>query len=858
MNRLSYFLPSQRPAFSCLVLVGFLLATVAGWAVRAAHAEGAAAGNSPSVSQDPAPVREAVIKTVAPPVARGASSTAQTSPAAESDSARSASDSEPRILRGNDRVLAPAPRTAAIAGPATALRFEEAPVTEVVHVVFDEIVKADYVIHPPVAGTITLSTRSPIPPDQILLLLEATLQANGIVLARDSRGVYHIGKPDVLRGIVSPPRRVGSGPLPPGMGTVIVPLEFVGAAEMAEILRPVAPGEAIVRVDTLRNLLILAGTRTQIEGWLDLVATFDVDLLKGMSVGVFPLKYARVAEVEAALRMMTSSGGGAAAATPAIPGRPGVGIPQQGQGAQPALLPESNPLYGAVRILPLERLNSILVVTPRASYLDQARTWIERLDRPSDSDDDIQLYIYPVQNGSARHLATVLNGIFGSDGGKSGTGATGVAPGLSTTSASTSAFGRQGGGTGSVSGFGSSGFGSGNYGGGVGTFGGGLSGGGMLGGGALGNTSRGSTEGTSGVSTVAAGPNVRIVADEINNAILIYGSKKEYNRIENSLRRLDIAPVQVLIEASIVEITLSDDLKYGLQWYFQNNMRSDWKGIGILKQGGAAAGDIFASAASGFSYSILNPAGQIRAVLNALAEKSLLKVISSPSLMVLDNHPASIIVGNQQPVQTGTSSVTDGGVISTSIQYKDTGVALNVIPSVNAGNIVTMEILQSVTDVGADIDEATKQRPFMQREISSKVAVRSGETLVLGGLIRDNNSNKRAGVPILHDLPVLGHLFGGTTIERERTELVVIITPRVVRSDQDVRDVSDELRERMKGLATLGESRWPARRSSMSDFQDSTAPEDSTVPGNATDSPDAAVPADSPSFPDHNGVGNPQ
>ncbi len=713
-------------------------------------------------------------------------------------------------MRGNDRVLAPAARGKPIAGPATSLRFEEAPVTEVVHVVFDEIVKADYVIHPPVSGAITLSTRTAIPPDQILLLLEATLQANGIVLARDSRGTYHIGKPDVLKGIVSPPRRVGSGPLPPGMGTVIVPLEFVGAAEMAEILRPVAPGEAIVRVDTLRNLLILAGSRTQIEGWLDLIATFDVDLLKGMSVGVFPLKYAKVAEVEAALRMMTSSGGGASA-TPAIPGRPGMGAPPQA--AQPATLPESNPLYGAVRILPIERLNSILVVTPRAAYLDQARTWIERLDRPSDSDDDIQLYVYPVQNGSARHLATVLNGIFGSDGGKSGTGATGVAPGLSTSSASTSAFGRQGSGIGSTSGFGSSGFGSGSYGGGAGTFGGGLGGGGMLGGSGLGNTGRGGTEGAPGVSTVATGPGVRVVADEINNAILIYGSRKEYNRIEASLRKLDIAPVQVLIEASIIEITLTDDLKYGLQWYFSNSLRDGWKGEGILSKLG---GGVLGSREGGFSYSILNPVGNIRAVLNALADKSLLKVISSPSLMVLDNHPASIIVGNQQPVQTGSSVSDTGGVISTSIQYKDTGVSLNVIPSVNAGNIVTMEILQSVTDVGADLDEATGQRAFLQRQISSKVAVRSNETLVLGGLIRDNNSNKRAGVPVLHDLPVLGHFFGATTIERDRTELVVVITPRVVRSDQDVRDVSDELRERMKNLATFDSAAILGRKPAVS------------------------------------------
>ncbi len=812
-----------------------------------ARAEDFTIGQLSLESQSPAPVQEADIDPVepaTPPPAPGGgvfmqkrAAPAAPASAASAPAADDAPAAEPRILRGNDRVLGPAPRVAPITGPATALRFEEAPITEVVHTVFGEIVKADYVIHPPVSGAITLSTRAAIPPDQILLLLEATLQANGVVLARDSRGIYHIGKPDVLRGIVSPPRRVGSGPLPPGYGTVIVPLQFVGAAEMAEILRPVAPGEAIVRTDTLRNVLILAGTRTQIEGWLELVSTFDVDLLKGMSVGVFPLKYASVSEVQAALRMMTSS---PAASTPAgAAAAPGAGTgaaAAAAQAASPARLPESNPLYGAVRILPIERLNSILVVTPRAAYLDQARAWIERLDRPSDNGNDVQLFVYPVQNGSARHLATVLNGIFGAEGGRTAaSGATGVTPGVGASTGSTFGTGRQR--------IGSA------FGGGGGAFSSGAFGSGSMGSGAFGGSSssafggaRGNESAQPGVTTVASGPGIRIVADEINNAILIYGSRAEYNRIEASLRRLDIAPVQVLIEATIIEVTLSDELKYGLQWFFQDKLRDGWKGTGVLSD--VAGGSRLALPGAGFSYSVLNPFGDIRAVLNALADKSLIKVISSPSLMVLDNHPAGIIVGNQQPVETG-SSVSDSGVISTSIQYKDTGVALNVIPSVNAGNIVTMDIIQSVTDVG-DPDIATSQRPFMQRQISSKVAVRSNETLVLGGLIRDNDTNGRAGVPVLHDLPVLGHLFGSTSRMRERTELIVVITPRVVRSDQDVRDVSDELRERMKSLATfdsatlLGRQPDPSparRRAGSGDF----APGNVT-PGNVTSGDTSANP----------------
>jgi general secretion pathway protein D len=196
----------------------------------------------------------------------------------------------------------------------------------------------------------------------------------------------------------------------------------------------------------------------------------------------------------------------------------------------------------------------------------------------------------------------------------------------------------------------------------------------------------------------------------------------------------------------------------------------------------------------------------VQAVLDALAKQSLVRVLSTPSLMVLDNHTASISVGDQVPIQS-SQTITEGGNISTSIQYKDTGVALSVLPSVNVGDMVTMQISQAVTDVGLP-DGPTGQRRFLQRQISSKVAVRSGETIVLGGLIRENSTNGSEGIPLVHEIPVLGALFGQKSKVKDRTELLVIITPRVVRSDQDARDIGRDLRLRMQefsqGLSQLG------------------------------------------------------
>lgn len=710
------------------------------------------------------------------PLRSGSASPAVTAPAAAGPKVvvPLSSAAEPRIFRGDDQVIATPKPVAPLTGPSNSFRFEEAPMLDVVHVILRDVLKVDYVIHPPVTGSVTLATRGQVSADQAAYMLEGALLANGLVMAKDSRGTYHVGRPEALRGVVSVPRLAGSPTLPPGTGAVVVPLEFIGAAEMATILRPLLPPDALIRVDTARNLLVLVGNRSQTEGWMSIVSTFDVDFLKGMSVGLFPLKYASVKEVEAALRAISG------AARPQGASASGQGTPS----AAEAAAGDSFSLFGGVRIMPIERLNSVLVVSPRAAYLEGAQRWIERLDRPSSNIAEQSLHVYPVQNGSARHLADVLNGIFGTEtraatSSVAASTGSGVAPSLLSSTGSSGSTGTFGGGTfGGATGFGS-----------------------QMGGGVAGVAQAGQAAGarspataSTPASTLQVGA-LRVVADEVNNAILVYGTPAEYAKIESTLKRLDLPPTQVLIEASIVEVTLSDDLRYGLQWVFNEGLSGGKVGSSVLSQ---VAGGVLGGPVAGFSYTLRNSLGNVRAVLNALAEKSLIKVISSPSLMVLDNHTAQIVVGDQQPVRSA-ETVTEGGVRSTSIQYKDTGVALAVTPSVNSGNMVTMLVNQAVTDVGA-IDDATGQRAFLQRQIGSKVAIRSGETLVLGGLIRDNRTNGSAGVPLLHDIPVLGALFGTKNVNDKRTELLVIITPRVVRSDQDAREVSAELRDRMQSF----------------------------------------------------------
>ena len=635
-----------------------------------------------------------------------------------------------------------------------------------------------------------------------------------------------MGAPAALKDIVAAPRIADDGPMPPGYGAIIIPLQYLGAGEMANILRAMVPPEAIVRVDTLRNIIIMRGTRTEAEGWMDVVKTFDVNLLRGMSVGVFPLQYTSPAEVQNALAVLSGATGaaGAGAALPAA----------APAGAGASALGESNPLFGALRILPLESINAVLVITPRAAYLDEVQHWISKFDRPNAGSAEPQLFVYKVRNGSADHLAELLNGIYGGSAAtvQGATGATGVAPGLGSVSGS-SARSTFGGAFGNTFGnaLGGSAVG--------GSLGGGASGsslgGNAFSGNAFGNSAStlrnasgaaGSAFGSNRMSgqqgggdqgaasvTVNLGPDVRVMADRINNTLLIYAPPAEFTRIETTLKRLDIQRAQVLIEASIIEVTLRDGLQYGLQWAFKNSgdFGTGRTGLGVLNNNsnsttvaGASRGGTITNAAQGFSYTLTSSIGNLTAVLNTLASKSLLKVISSPSLMVLDNHTAAITVGDQQPVNTGTTISSSGTIATTNnIQYKDTGVMLNVTPSVNAGDLVTLEIDQTVTDVG-EKDGITGQRSFLQRQIASKVAVRSGETIVLGGLIKSKHTQGSAGLPVLSSIPLLGGLFGNQSREDERTELLVIITPRVLRSDEDARAVSRELRDRMKGLSLPG------------------------------------------------------
>jgi general secretion pathway protein D len=479
--------------------------------------------------------------------------------------------------------------------------------------------------------------------------------------------------------------------------------------------------------------------------------------MAGMSFGLFPVRYADPETMVAELERIFA---------------------QDAEG----------PLAGVVQFMPILRLNAILVITPQPLYLANARDWIARLDRGQEGDRRL-LYVYYVQNGRAGELAELLGEIFDVSATTAG-GEGELAPGLTPAEISRGPVSTPG-----MGGF-SSGYSGGSAGGSTGA---GLGGANAGLGGDL--AARGAERAIEAAAVTAAPADdgkpkgVRIVADVRNNALVVYATGAEYEAIDAALQKLDIVPLQVLIEATILEVSLNDNLRYGVQWFFN-------AGDSTFTFSSLATGAV-ASAFPGFSY--LFGTSDVRVVVNALSQVTDVKVVSSPQLMVLDNEQARLQVGDQVPIVTRTAqAVTDPDApLVTEIEYRDTGVLLDIIPRVNASGMVTLDIIQEVSDVTAtessDIDSPTIQ----QRRIASTVAINSGQTVALGGLIRDRNEVGETGIPVLGDIPLVGNLFKTTSDQVRRTELLVLLTPRVIRDSAEARAVTEELRKRLRALAPL-------------------------------------------------------
>nr|WP_315766702.1 MULTISPECIES: type II secretion system secretin GspD [unclassified Bradyrhizobium] len=657
------------------------------------------------------------------------------------------------ILEGSGRFIAE-PATGTIDGSDEAtdgvtINLFSVPAPQAAKTILGDILGVKYIVDPGIEGKITIQTPKPVARSTVIDLFQAALRANNAVIV-NSRGIYRVVVADqaMLAATYGTEEGAGSGDVI-GSNLKVVQLKYVSASEIRRVLDPIAPRGGVVRIDDARNLITLSGNRQEIAAMMDAIALFDIDTMKGMSFAIVPVKTSQPEAIASELKAVFASD-------------------------------RDGPMAGMVRFLPNKRLGAILVISPQVQYLRRAESWIKRLDTQALGTEK-QLFTYAVQNRRAKELVDVLQSMFNDDG-SAGVGRRMVAPNyqdatLQSSPPAAQAPGQSTNGPGFTSGIRS---GSGSFGGSIGrTSGVPLSGEGTA----------GSAVAQLGKDGENEGPRVKIVADEAKNAILIEATQADYRRVLQVIGQLDQMANQVLIEATIAEVTLNDELQFGVEWYLQHKKSSETFST--------AASGIVSSVFPGFSYAIA--AGNVAATLSALNAITSVNIVSSPSLTVMDNKTAVLQIGDQVPIttQSATSTLTANAAIVNSVSYKDTGVILSITPRINESGRVLLDIEQEVSSVANTTTSNIDSPTIRQRKIKTTVVVNDNDALVLGGMIQDSKSVGRSQIPILGDIPFLGNAASNKDNILTKTELIVLIRPHVIRNLDEARTVTDEYRRYM-------------------------------------------------------------
>jgi general secretion pathway protein D len=673
---------------------------------------------------------------------------------------------------------APRGKTTAVAGEEgdVMLNFADTDIKEVIRQILGDILHVNYVIDPAVAGTVTLETHQPVPKARLMGTLETLLNQNGATITENG-GLYRVIPSAVA---LTEPSMAGDT----SFGSTVETLHYTSAKDLVRVLQPFVGDGARLIADPNRNALLVSGEPNARAAIVNMIHAFDIDILANQSYALFPVTSDDPGKVASDMQKAMQT---------------------EGEGA----------LSGVLKIIPMERVNAVLVVSSQRRFIEDARRLFQLVDKTRRSTARTW-HVYYVQNSDADDLANMLQRAFNPKEAQSekASGAGSTAPGHNQAKISDS---------------GQSGFNNNNQSGGLG----GTPGGGGIGGtpgGGLGGGTPGSSGGT-GTPTDQSGGNggggdndlpmpveetdslsapaeentntIRIIPNRKNNAILYFATADEANTIEGMLHKIDVVPLQVRIDATIAEVTLNDNLKYGTQFYFKNI----GTGIdGLLTQASSltnatkARGDL-----PGFQLGYST--STVSATLSALQAVTNVRVLSSPQLLVQDNQLARLQVGDNVPylTQSAQSTITNTADIINSVAYQETGVILQVVPHVNSGGLVNLDLSQEVSGVapsgvsGSGIDSPT----FSERKVRSHIVVQDGQTIGLAGLISDDVSRSNSGIPYLKDIPVLGSLFSAQNNTRERTELIILITPHVLQDQRDARSLTQDLREKLRNAGLV-------------------------------------------------------
>lgn len=651
--------------------------------------------------------------------------------------------------------------------PGVTLKFDNADIYEVIQVVLGEVLKLDYVIDPTVQGRVTLKSTGAISMADIYSTLETALAASNISIVRQGK----------LYKVLRDTNAVRDAGLGPGVGAAssvmqIIPVQFVQANQLANTLRGFVGSQAAITNDPSNRYLIVVDKAANVEKIVDMVKTLDSDYVSQVQIRLFPLAHSEATDVAKELDALFKTSG--------IFNKPGTDATK-------------------TFFLPVARMNAVMVAAANPALIQTAEQWIKTLDAEPRNGLGSFVHVYPVANGNAANLASLVTQIFGGSAPAQGNANTGAA-GLP--SASGTAFGSSTGATGTNTG---------------------------LAGAAAGGTNnqnnssaartieRGNTpsQGTTGTAP-GLGGSVQVIADTETNTLIVRASPQDYQQVRKVLERLDASPRQVMVQVMVAEVTLTDALQYGVEWWIKSALTSGGKSwpafVGLdgaigttgvnTAVGGSTTSVVGATpkvtgTSTGLNYAVFGSAGQVIGLLNVLGRDTNVNILSAPHVLASDGKIAKIEVGSEVPVITQTVSTPSNSLISSnqfstsnSVQYRPTGILLEVKPSITSAGRLTLSISQEVSSVGDAVDAGgTKYPSFLKRKVTTDATIEDGKTIMLAGLIENRTENGIVGVPVLKDIPLVGGLFGTTSKTKNKTELLISITPYIVNN----RDEADRL-----------------------------------------------------------------
>jgi general secretion pathway protein D len=590
------------------------------------------------------------------------------------------------------------------------LAFVDADARRVIDAILGSMLGYDYSIDPTVQGNLTLRTNQPVLREALLPMLEAALKSVNAVIIVDGRSYKVVPRSEAKAR--APIVATDVSAATSGYASEVIALKFGSAKEIARLLEQFLGKDIVAGSDNARSQIVITGSGEERQGARALIERFDVDTLVDMNFQIYRLENIDADTILAELEQIFK--------------------------------PPFDIIGSRVRIIPLQRLRSVLAIAADRSDLGRIEPWIKRLDTGVSG--KRKLYSYAVQHGRARDLASALQQVLGGSGSPADSTATAASAAPATNSGRTAGEGTPDGGNGGIG-------------------------------------DRATEAVPSQTSVIANG--VRIVPSESTNSLLIYADGEEYQFIKDAMEKIDQPVAQVLIEATLAEVTLSNDLRYGI------NFRGLSGNTAISNS--ATNNGVPSSVFPGFSLSVIGR--DVNGILNTLQSKTNVRVLSAPKLIVLNNQTATLQVGDQVPIisQQQQSVSSPGAPVVNTVELRDTGVILKVTPRVNESGTVTLEIDQEVSDVAQTTTSGINSPTIQQRRLSSTVATRTGQMVALGGLIRERSTRSKSGIPLLSQIPFIGGVFGQQLTTGSRTELIILLTPTVIRSPNEVKGIVDSL-----------------------------------------------------------------